>query len=521
MSENNTPVARVLDFSHVGATTPAIRLATLSSIVFPVIEETDEIRQQNALRQQEEAHLPRFAPGMSFTQTPHRSAARQWMLVGNANKIKCRAKFSPKSLDDFYTTRCAPGCTRIFRKLLDNPDISSSNLMVSLPFHKLSQHMFELMNPFNKLPKSNFDPPSVSEFVQSSYIYKKAKAYRTVWESFIHIRYQMRRLLNAWLNKKSQKKILPIPNYETLEDPTPNNCIEWTDITNRCVYRIHGDTLIKSMKMYLHHSDYGFPEPLTPKNPTTNAPFTLGQLIHLVFEIYSWCGKNKKPVPSIITKYHAAKFCLDTLSVKNRPEMTYHSCQDLFKEMADEDAVEMWLDMIEKYAPLPSFCRTRIEREIPLWIRSLSQGDTETNRKGKELLKKWQALLPDVVQLSRFNYYNRQDWTDESQVKRIVKFLWVNTYHQVRIYIESLKVEERAMVRAGELIPLENSYIAGSFLRANRLLNIHNSNFIDSVHDSLLNRIHTFDFILDDFQISNINVVAVPVNPADSFEEVD
>ena len=154
MSENNTPVARVLDFSHVGANTPPARQLSLSSIVFPVIEETDEIREQNALREQVEEHLPRFAPGISFTQRPHRSAARQWMLVGNANKIKCRAKFSPKSLDDFYMTRCAPGCTRIFRKLLDNPDISSSNLMVSLPFHKLSQHMFDLMNPFNQLPKS-------------------------------------------------------------------------------------------------------------------------------------------------------------------------------------------------------------------------------------------------------------------------------------------------------------------------------------------------------------------------------
>ena len=120
--------------------------------------------------------------------------------------------------------------------------------------------------------------------------------------------------------------------------------------------------------------------------------------------------------------------------------------------MDDEDAIETWLDMLEKYSPIPSFCRTRMEKEIPQWIKSLDEVDTETTRKGKELLKKWEALLPDLVQLARFNYFNRPDWVDETQVKRIVKFLWVNTFHQIRIYIESKKVEEQAMSHAVQVI---------------------------------------------------------------------
>ena len=455
MPEIQQPIARILDFSRVGA--PELSF-DLSSIEFPVVEETDEMRELNALREQAEAHLPRFNPGLAFSQ-PHTRISnthmRQWLICGaqKLNKSMYKTRFYPASLDEFYNSRCNPGCTRIFRNLVDSPDICVSDLMVSLPFHKLRKHMNELMNPFNKLPPTEFEIPSkVAEYIQTNYIYKRANTYRSIWESFMRIRYQMQRLLNAWLNKKSQKKILPIPNYETLEDPSPTNCIEWTDITNRCVYRIHGDSLIKSMKMYLYHSDYGFPEPLTPKNPTTNAPFTLGQLIHLQYEIYSWCGKNKKAVPPILTKYHEAKFNLELMCIRNRPEMTYHGCQDLFKEMDDEDAIETWLDMIEKYSPIPSFCRTRMEKEIPQWIKSLDEVDTETTRKGKELLKKWEALLPDLVQLARFNYFNRPDWVDETQVKRIVKFLWVNTFHQVRIYIESKKVEEQAMSHAIQVI---------------------------------------------------------------------
>ena len=472
MSENQEPVARILDFSHVGETSSSLFLR-LSSIEFPVREEIEE---------QVDAGIPRFNPGLAFNQQPRNRISntrmRQWLLVGNKiNKKNCKSIFNPKSLDEFYNTRCAPGCTRIFRRLVDNPDISSGNLMVSLPFHKLRNHLFELINPFNKLPKSDFKVPSeVSEYLHTTYIYKKADAYRSLWESFANIRYQMQRLVNAWLNKKCQKKILPIPNYETMEDPTPNNCIEWTDITNRCVYRIHGDTLLKSMKMYLHHSDYGFPDPLTPKNPTTNAPFTIGQLIHLQYEIYAWCGKNKKPVPSILTKYHDAKFNLDTLCIKNRPEMTYHVCKELFKEMDDEDAIETWMDMIEKFAPLPSFSRDRIEKEVPIWIKSLDEVDTETNKKGKELLKKWEAILPDLVQYSRFNYFNRSDWKDEAQVKKLVKFLWVNTYHHIRVYIESKKVEDRAINEAIRVI--SNQSIAWT-----PILYVDDSFAFDFVHD--------------------------------------
>lgn len=473
MSENHPPVARILDFSQVGLTPISQHL---SSIEFPVRDETDEIREQNAIREQVEAHLPRFSPGIAFNPVPNRS--RQCVVLGNKNnKTICKSIFNPKSLDEFYNTRCAPGYTRIFRKLLDNPDITSGNLMVTLPFHKLRAHLSDLINPFNKLPKSEFKVPSeVSDYLKTTYIYKKANAYRVLWNSFANIRFQMKRLVNAWLSKKSQKKILPIPNYETMEDPTSNNCIEWTDMTNRCVYRIHGETLIKSMKMYLHHSDYGFPDPLTPKNPTTNAPFTIGQLIHLQYEIYTWCGKNKKAVPSILTKYQAAQFNLDTLCIKNRPEMTYHVCKELFKEMDNEDAIETWMDIIEKFAPLPSFSRDRIEKEVPIWINSLNEVDTETNKKGKELLKKWEAILPDLVQYSRFNYFNRSDWKDEAQVKKIVKFLWVNTYHHIRVYIESKKVEEKAIIDAIRVISNQS-------IQYSSILYVDDSFAFDFLHD--------------------------------------
>ena len=455
MSENQ-PVARMLNFSNVGS---PLSFGLLSNIEFsppPLPIPVEELTEQEITRRRLEEELPIFSLG----RVPITTVRRRPVAVAEAeaenlitvslrggryfilNRSRSHTEFNPVTIDDFYKTRCAPGCVRIFPQLLPNVaeegglplDTIRTSLSVDLPFSKFEDHINTLTSPYQQFKQYN-ESEMTKKFATvfgRSNPNKQYLIYRQIWDKFTEIRYQMRRLLNSWLLKKSQKKILPIPNYETMEDPEPSNCVEWTDIENRCTYRIHGDTLVKSMKMYLHHSDYGFPEPLTPKNPTTNAPFTLGQLIHLTYEIYSWCGKNRKPVPYILTKYQEAQFCLTKMVLKNRPEMTLYACRDLFKEIGQPDAIEMWLDMIEEYGTLfPSLSRDELETEMPLWIASLDA--TEHNH----ILANWTSILPDLVQLSRFRYFIRSEWTDLTTVKKIVKGLWAKTYHKIRLYITS------------------------------------------------------------------------------------
>jgi len=455
MSENQ-PVARMLNFSNVGS---PLSFGLLSNIEFsppPLPIPVEELTEQEITRRRVEAELPTFSLGT----VPITAVRRRPVVVAESeaenlitvslrggryfvlNRSRSHTEFNPVTIDDFYKTRCAPGCVRIFPQLLPKVpeegglslDTIRTSLALDLPFSKFEDHINTLTSPYQQFKQFN-DSEMTKKFATAfgrSNANKQYLIYRRIWDRFTEIRYQMRRLLNSWLLKKSQKKILPIPNYETMEDPEPNNCVEWTDIESRCTYRIHGDTLVKSMKMYLHHSDYGFPEPLTPKNPTTNAPFTLGQLIHLTYEIYSWCGKNRKLVPYILTKYQEAQFCLTKMVLKNRPEMTLYACRDLFKEIGQPDAIEMWLDMIEEYGTLfPSLSRDELETEMPLWIASLDATEHNDN------LAKWTSILPDLVQLSRFRYFIRSEWTDLTTVKKIVKGLWAKTYHKIRNYVQA------------------------------------------------------------------------------------
>ncbi len=63
MSENQEPVARILDFSQVGETSSSLFHRLSSSIEFPVREEIEE---------EVDANLPRFNPGLSFRQPQNR-----------------------------------------------------------------------------------------------------------------------------------------------------------------------------------------------------------------------------------------------------------------------------------------------------------------------------------------------------------------------------------------------------------------------------------------------------------------
>ena len=471
MKMSEQPVARKLDFSNVGAPEPT-PIRNLSSIRFSPVDD-EPLPTQTSLRPRTDSNDSAFAIGHgtysgrsvrrrrhyqmpSLPATPHIviSTTGRYFVI----KKKMTPLFNPMTLDEFYATPCPSGHMRIPKPLLTVPAeyyssdlkaenvIVQTNMMVTLPYTKLKKHFKTLMNPFAMFDQSENafafnELPQIKRLLNSCNNNSKETIYRYIWNKFDVNRFPMRRLANAWILRKCYKKMMVIPNYETMEDPSPSNCIEWPDIPNRCSYRIHGDTLLKSMKMYLHHSEYGFPEPLWPKNPTTNAPFTYGQMIHIIYELYAWCGRNKKPVPYILTKFQEAEYCLSKLIVKNRPELSLYACRELMTDINQPDAIEMWLDMIEEYATIySSTSRDELEEEIPCWITSLSLRGGHHREEALGFLNQWSSIIPDLVQYSRFKYFNRSDWTNLAYVNTTVRTLWARTYHLIRRYIQSKKI---------------------------------------------------------------------------------
>ena len=449
------PVARVLDFSNVGVPEPSVR-DVLDVIQF---EPNDtNLPEQSSTRARTEAE---FAVGAgpyaqraygrqrrALIQPQLESEHRIAITVSRSHnrcliRKKAEVGFNPMTFEEFYAKPCPPGCTRIFKEFLTMwplPLTTQAQLLVSLPFSQLSLHVNKVAwNHFTTAFHKNHSPGFKFELERS--LIDRRLMVEGLWDKFVVVRRHLLRLVNAFILRKTKKKMILVPNYITMEDPSPSNCIEWTDVDSRCSYRIHGETLLKSLTMYLHHSEYGFPHPLWPKNPSTNAPFSHYQIDHIIYELYAWCGKNRKPVPYILTKFQEAKYCLNTLIVKNRPELTLYACQELFTEIHQPDAVEMWLDMVEEFASLYSgMTRDELETEIPRWILSLeSQKESTKKKNALELIKKWKNILPDLVQYSRFKYFNRSDWGDINALKKMIKTLWATTNFHVGKYAAARK----------------------------------------------------------------------------------
>jgi len=95
----------------------------------------------------------------------------------------------------------------------------------------------------------------------------------------IRLRYQFKRLLNAYrihkMNQKSTDRVDPI-TFNPIRDPI---CVY--SVSERRRYLFEPDSLNKSIRKNLYHSQYTIPEPKEPINVYTNRPFTFVQLISI------------------------------------------------------------------------------------------------------------------------------------------------------------------------------------------------------------------------------------------------
>jgi hypothetical protein len=99
------------------------------------------------------------------------------------------------------------------------------------------------------------------------------------------LRYQFKRLVNAWLQKKMDRKssdLIDIVTMNPIQHP-----IYVYDGKQRRRYVFEADSLNKSMKRNLYAQQYTIPGPKKPVNIITNKPFTYVQLVSIYDQLLS------------------------------------------------------------------------------------------------------------------------------------------------------------------------------------------------------------------------------------------
>ena len=123
------------------------------------------------------------------------------------------------------------------------------------------------------------------------------------------VRWQFKRIVLIWLNKKSKCRIIGEDCDIYTCDPIPlNEQIRIMSISNRTEYVFSGNVLLKTVKSCLEGQIMSIPDVKTPRNPFTNTPFSYGEMIEVYNGILRWCAKKGKPLPGIIGLYREHRF---------------------------------------------------------------------------------------------------------------------------------------------------------------------------------------------------------------------
>lgn len=100
------------------------------------------------------------------------------------------------------------------------------------------------------------------------------------------LRWILRKAVTRWLVAKTRRRCVGESMDLVTTEPVPKTQrVEVCDLRTRTAYVFHTQTVNRSVLQGLLHGLYGIPEPQMPKNPYTNLPWSLGQLVSIFTQI--------------------------------------------------------------------------------------------------------------------------------------------------------------------------------------------------------------------------------------------
>jgi hypothetical protein len=164
-----------------------------------------------------------------------------------------------------------------------------------------------------------------------------------VYQEYIveaRLRYQFKRLLNAWLQKKMDRKSSDLVDIVTM-NPIRHPIYVY-DGKQRRRYIFEADSLNKSMKRNLYAQQYTIPGPKKPVNIITNKPFTYVQLVSIYDQLL-----NTRIRMEDISIFRKFQFRLETWKLYMYNHLYMAAIKDELYNVQSMDGKDMLEDFIK------------------------------------------------------------------------------------------------------------------------------------------------------------------------------
>jgi len=226
----------------------------------------------------------------------------------------------------------------------------------------------------------------------------------------IRYRWLLRKFVLNIRKRIMNKRIIGIEDLCTTIRIPEEFIVRIYDWKSKSIYLFHTQTILKLILEKLKYSSYGIAVPKLPKNPYTNIPFTLGQLIIIVGQIITNLAKNHRVIPDLLLSYRKCNYDIVNFFNVNKKDLHIHAACNFFSNKDDTDVREISGEIIEDIYTEHGKLRG--------WTTVLKYVKERTVR--HDLLVRWDALL-----LSFWIYQNHLIYHGWSSFSRMIDEFYV------------------------------------------------------------------------------------------------
>jgi hypothetical protein len=193
----------------------------------------------------------------------------------------------------------------------------------------------------------------------------------------------MRRLFLAWSAKKMGRRIVGETDVGTMEAIPAKAMVRVYDWKSRAIYQFHYQTVYRQLVGSLRYQSMALSCPKAPKNPYTNLPWSVGQLIVIYDQVHGrlW-QQGRRFMDPAAQVFYISHLCLITFHKAFQHQLDIDCAHQFFhdptSEYWDEIYTETLMELFDLVKPqhavvLRSFI---VDRSLP-----------------KALLASWDTLL--------------------------------------------------------------------------------------------------------------------------------
>lgn len=244
-------------------------------------------------------------------------------------------------------THPPPGCIRFFKKpaFVATGSYNWLDVLLDSTDRTLAQWR-ALIQDFEKPLFSEFIPGPVFHFTfeTPTYVFPNlpdplfhraivAETLQSLLQENLRIRWILRRCLQRRRARKCAQRVIGATDVVTLTKIPDDWKVAVCDIGSRYTYLFHVMSLQKMFVNALLNQSYAIASPIIPKNPYTNIPWTLGQMIHIVSEIQIRLFANRHVYadPWLI-RFRAARYSIPAFLRQNNRGLQSHAAKAFFTE---------------------------------------------------------------------------------------------------------------------------------------------------------------------------------------------